>query len=72
MVTTADVVTFQQQLRQERADVMQQLRAEVNDAISGRMDMLNSINTALKNVSARPFRAIPNQRLHSKKLGRQQ
>ena len=26
----------------------------MNDAISGRMDMLNSINTALKNVSARP------------------
>ena len=28
------------------ADVMQQLRAEVNESISGRMDMLNSINTA--------------------------
>ena len=26
------------------ADVIQQLRAEVNEAISGRMDMLNSIN----------------------------
>ena len=31
---------------------MQQLRAEVNETISGRMDMLYSINTALQNVSA--------------------
>ena len=54
MVTPADFAAFQQQLKQEVTDVMQQLRAEVNDAISGRMDMLNSINTALQNVSARP------------------
>ena len=38
---------------------MQQLRAEVNDTISGRMDMLNSINTALLNVSARPAETKP-------------
>ena len=31
----------------------------MNDAISGRMDMLNSINTALKNVSARPAENKP-------------
>ena len=43
------------QLRQEVADVIQQLRAEVNDAISGRMD----INTALQNVSARPAESKP-------------
>ena len=43
MVTPADFATFQLQLR-----------AEVNEAISGRMDMLNSINRALQNVSARP------------------
>ena len=53
MVTPADFAAFQQQLRQEVTDVMQQLRAEVNDTISGRMDMLNSVNTALQNVSAR-------------------
>ena len=35
------------------ADVIQQVRAEVNEAIGGRMDMLNSINTALQNVSGR-------------------
>ena len=51
MVTPADFATFKQQLRQEVADVIQQLRAEVNEAISGRKDMLNSINTALQNVS---------------------
>ena len=33
--------------------------AEVNDVISGRMDMLNSINTALQNVSARPAENKP-------------
>ena len=54
MVTPADFATFQQQLRQEVADVIQQLRAEVSEAISGRMDMLNNNNTALQNVSARP------------------
>ena len=59
MVTPADFATFQQQLRQEVADVTQQLRAEVNEAISGRMDMLNSINAALQNVSARPAQSKP-------------
>ena len=59
IVTPADLATFQQQLRQEVADVIQQLRAEVNDTISGRMDMLNGINTALQNVSARPAESQP-------------
>ena len=54
MVTTADFVVFQQQLRQEMTDVIQQLRTEMNEKVNGRMDMLNSINTALQNVSARP------------------
>ena len=40
MVTPADFAAFQQQLRQEVTDVLQQLRAKVNDAISDRMDML--------------------------------
>ena len=59
MVTPADLAAFQLQLRQEVSDVMQHLRAEVNDATSGRMDMLNSINTALQNVSARPAETKP-------------
>ena len=59
MVTPADFATFQQQLRQEVADVIQQLRAEVNEAISGRMDMMNSISTALQKVSAKPAESKP-------------
>ena len=59
MVTPADFATFQQQLRQEVADVIQQLRAEANEAIGGRMDILNSINAALQNVSARPAESKP-------------
>ena len=74
MVTLAVFAAFQQQLRQEVTDVMQQLRAEVNDATSGRMDMLNSINTALLSVSARPADNKPYRisDLDPKKLGRQQ
>ena len=52
MLTAADMVTFQQQLRQETADVIQQLRTELNETASGRIVMLNSVNTALQNVSA--------------------
>ena len=59
MVTTTDFATFQQQLRQEMADVIQQLRVEVNDSISCTMDMLNRINTALQNVSAKPTDSKP-------------
>ena len=59
MVTPADFATFQQRLRQEVADVMQQLRAEVNEASSGRMDMLSIINTALQNVSVKPAESKP-------------
>ena len=60
MVTPADFAAFQQQLRQEVTDVLQQLRAEVNDSISGRMDMLNSINTALISKTSRN-QAVSNQ-----------
>ena len=59
MVTPADFATFQQQLRQEVAEVIQQLRVEVNEPISGRMDMMNSISTALQNVSDRPTDSKP-------------
>ena len=54
MVTPADLVTLQQQLRQEVADVIQQLRAEVNEAISGRMDMMNSISAVFQRMTAKP------------------
>ena len=53
MVTTAGLVVFQQQLRQEMSDVIQQLRTEMNETVSGRIDMLSSINRALQKVSAK-------------------
>ena len=59
MATPADLVTLQQQLRQEVADVIQQLRAEVNEVISGRMDMMNSISAALQRVTAKSAESKP-------------
>ena len=52
-------MTFQQQLRQEVADVIQQLRAEVNEAIGDRMDMMHSISAALQRVTAKPAESKP-------------
>ena len=48
------MVTFQQQPRQEMADVIQQLRTGMNETVNGRMDMMSSKNTAQQNVSAKP------------------
>ena len=59
MVTTADFAIFQQQLRQEMTDVIQQLRTEMNETVNGRMDMLNSINNALQNVSKKTTDSKP-------------
>ena len=59
MVTTADFAAFQQQLRQEVADAMQQLRVEMTGTINSRVDMLVSINTALQNVAAKPVDSKP-------------
>ena len=53
MVTPADLVTFPHQLRQVVADVIQQLRAEMSETISSRMDMMGSIRAALQRVSAK-------------------
>ena len=55
MVTTSDMAVFQQQLRQEVADVMHQFRTEMNERINGRLDMLNSISTAIQGMSANPM-----------------
>ena len=54
MVTTPDFTALQQQFRQDMTDVIQQLRVEVNETVSGRKDMLNSTNTALQKTSAKP------------------
>ena len=47
----ADFATFQQQVRQEVADVIQELRAKMNEAISGRMDMMNSTVESISKTS---------------------
>ena len=39
--------------------VIQQLRIEVNETVSGRIDMFNSINTALQRVSAKRIGSKP-------------
>ena len=39
--------------------MIQQPRAEVNEAINGRMEMMNSISTALQKVSAKPAESKP-------------
>ena len=59
MVNTADFTAFQQELRQEMTDAIQQLRTEVNETVNGRIAMLSSVNTALHNVSAKPSASKP-------------
>ena len=59
MVTTAELVAFEQELRQEMADVTQHLRTELHETVSGRVDMLSSINTTLQKVSAKPTVSKP-------------
>ena len=41
------------------ADVIQQLRAEVNEVISGRMDMMNSMSAALQRVTTKSVESKP-------------
>ena len=59
MVTTPDFTALQQQFRQDMTDVIQQLRVEVNETVTGRKDMLNSTNTALHKMSAKPTASKP-------------
>ena len=59
MATTAVPAALQQQVRQEMTDVIHQLRLEMNVTVGGRIDMLNSINTALPKVSAKPIVSEP-------------
>ena len=76
LVTTADFTAFQQILRQDVTDVIQQWSVEVDETVSSRMDMLNSINTALQNVCQQRPAELPNHigsaDLISGNLGRRQ
>ena len=59
MVTEADLAAFQQQLRQEMANAIQQLRTYKSETVNDRTDMSSSINTALQKVSAKPAVSKP-------------
>ena len=52
MVTTADMVTFQRQKRQEKPSVVQRLRIERNETMNGRLDLMISMSTAIQTLSA--------------------
>ena len=52
MATAADLLTLQQQVRQEIADSMQQVREEMHTAINGRLDAISSISSAMQRLSA--------------------
>ena len=54
MATTADLITLQQQIRQEMADSFQRLREEMHTAINGRLDAISSISTAMQRLSSGP------------------
>ena len=50
----ADMLSSQQQSGQEMADVIQQVRNELKETLSGRLDMLNSIAAAIQRVATNP------------------
>ena len=72
LVTPADFATFQQQLTQEVADVIQQLRAEVDEASSGHVEQHQY--SPAQNVSSRPAEPKPYEisDFSASKLRRQQ
>ena len=57
-------VTVQQQLRQEKTDIIQQVRTELNETVNGRIDKLNSINIALRNVTTKAGPSKPYRTSH--------
>ena len=58
-ITTADIAASQHRLTQEVAGVTQLWSVEVTGTINSRVDMLNSINTVLQNVTAKPTDTKP-------------
>ena len=61
MVTAADMVNVQQQLMQEVAEVMRQVRAELSETANGRIDVSNGFATPLKRVSGNPAASMPDR-----------
>ena len=54
VATAADSATLQQQIRQEMTDSLQRVREEMHPAISGRLDAISSISSAMHTLSAGP------------------
>ena len=54
MATPPDLMTLQQQIRQEIADSLQRARQEMHTAINGRLDTISSISSAMQRLSAGP------------------
>ena len=64
---------FQQQLKQEKTDVIQKLRTELSETVNGRLDMMNSISIAMQRVTANPVpKPYSISGLIPKNLGREQ
>ena len=58
--TDTVITTFPQQMWQEVADVTPN-ESGMTETMNGRIDMLNSINTALQNVSTKPTDSKPHR-----------
>ena len=72
MATTADLMTLQKQIRQERTDLLQRVRADMHTAIIGILDATSSISSAMRlSRSCRNIQAVQDQRLDPEELGRQ-
>ena len=54
MATTADLMTLQQQIRQEMADSLQRVREEMHTATNGSLNAITSIASAMQRLSAGP------------------
>ena len=52
MATEADLMTLQQQIRQEIVDSLQRVRDEMHTAINGRLDATSSASSAMQRLSA--------------------
>ena len=63
MATAADLMTLQQQIRQEMTDSLQRVREEMHTAINGRLDAISSISSAMQRISAGPAEAAKPNRI---------
>ena len=52
MATAAELMTLQQEIRQEIADSLQRVREEMHTATNGRLDATSSISSAVQGLSA--------------------